>query len=94
MNSESKPAGDDLLAQAKFYEYGQKMKLLANRRSQSGRHPDALKILSTGAAELLKHNEINEAYELLGKWVEILEEHPELFTKESESTSHIKSQKH
>lgn len=77
--------GEDLLAEGKFYEYSQKMKLLANRRLQSGRLPEALTILSTGAGKLLQNNELNEGYELLGKWIETLEEHTELFNKDSES---------
>ena len=78
--------GVELLSEGKFYEYSQKSKLLANRRLQSGRLTDALLILETAATRLLQHNEVNEAYELVNKWLEVLEQNPEQCTPEKEST--------
>lgn len=78
--------GAELLSEGKFYEYSQKMKLLANRRLQAGRLPEALQILQTAAAKLLPQNEVNEAYELIGKWLEVLEQNPEQYSTDREST--------
>ncbi len=77
-----KNIGDDLLAEGKYYEYSQKMKLLANRRIQSSKIKEALTVLESAIRNLTIHNEINEADELTAKWIELLTEYNDQFDSE------------
>ena len=77
-----------LLLDGKPYEFSQKIKSLANRKTQTKKHEEATWLLKYGSRMMLSqpqpdHNEANELLRLL---LEIYKEQPDIWSSDAPST--------